>query len=85
MYLYLLQNFSKHINIKLDPSSVTSDDINKLYDMAQQHQGNCGLVFHYPMNGKPQRILAHNIKVAPNKKFCDILRKLYGKQNVWIE
>ena len=77
--------FSKHINIKLDPSSVTSEDINKLYEMAQQHQGNCGLVFHYPMNGKTQRILAHNIKVAPNKKFCDTLRKLYGKQNVWIE
>ena len=77
--------FSKHINIKLDPSSVTSEDINKLYEIAQQHQGNCGLVFHYPMNGKTQRILAHNIKVAPNKKFCDTLRKLYGKQNVWIE
>ena len=77
--------FSKHINIKLDQTSVTSEDINKLYEIAQQHQGNCSLVFHYPMNGKTKRILAHNIKVASNKKFCDTLRKLYGKQNVWIE
>ena len=49
--------FSKHINIKLDPSSVTSEDINKLYEIAQKHRGNCRLVFHYPMNGKTKRKL----------------------------
>ena len=77
--------FSKHINIKLDPEIITAEDINKLYEIANNHRGNCGLVFHYPSNGKTKRILAHNIKVNSNKRFCDALRQLYGKQNVWVE
>ena len=79
------EHFSKHINIKLDPEIITPEDINKLYEIANNHRGNCGLVFHYPSNGKTKRILAHNIKVNSNKRFCDALRQLYGKQNVWVE
>ena len=76
---------SKHLNILVDPDSITNKEINELYKIAEQYQGDTRLVFHIPKNGKYQKILAHNISVSTDSKFCNKLKRIYGKKNIWIE
>ena len=76
---------SKHLNILVDPDSITNKEIDELYKIAEQYQGDTRLVFHIPKNGKHQQILAHNIRVSTDSKFCNKLKRIYGKKNIWIE
>tara|TARA_Y100000294_G_scaffold175687_1_gene196352 strand:- start:1241 stop:2545 length:1305 start_codon:yes stop_codon:yes gene_type:complete len=76
---------SKHLNILVDPDSITNKEIDELYKIAEQYQGDTRLVFHIPKNGKHQKILAHNIRVSTDSKFCNKLKRIYGKKNIWIE
>ena len=76
---------SKHLNIMIDPDSISTNEIDKLYKIAEQYQGNTRLVFHIQKNGRHQQILAHNIRVSTDSTFCKKLKNIYGKQNIWIE
>ena len=76
---------SKHLNILVDPDSITNKEIDELYKISEQYQGDTRLVFHIPKNGKHQQILAHNIRVSTDSKFCNKLKRIYGKKNIWIE
>ena len=76
---------SKHLNILVDPDSITNKEIDELYKISEQYQGDTRLVFHIPKNGKYQKILAHNISVSTDSKFCNKLKRIYGKKNIWIE
>jgi DNA polymerase-3 subunit alpha len=77
--------FSKNINVRLEPNQMTPADVDALLDMAKEHKGNCGLMFHLISDlGKKQRIYAHNVKVSVNSTFLKKLRDTYGKENIWV-
>jgi len=64
---------------------MTPADVDALLDMAKEHKGNCGLMFHLISDlGKKQRIYAHNVKVSVNSTFIKKLRDTYGKENIWV-
>ena len=55
--------------------------------LSKRFPGNCKMIFHLP-NGeskRPIKVLAHNIKISPNKSFIRELRLLYGKENIWLD
>ncbi len=76
---------SKHLNILIDPNSISTKEIDELYKIAEQYQGDTRLVFHIPKNGKHQKVLAHNVRVSTDSTFFKKLKKIYGRQNIWIE
>jgi DNA polymerase-3 subunit alpha len=76
---------SKHLNILINPDSVSTKEIDELYKIAEQYQGDTRLVFHIPKNGRHQKILAHNIRVSTDSTFFKKLKNIYGRQNIWIE
>ena len=76
---------SKHLNILINPDSVSTKEIDELYKIAEQFQGDTRLVFHIPKNGRYQKILAHNIRVSTNSTFFKKLKNIYGRHNIWIE
>ena len=77
--------YSKNINIRIDPGQMTNIDVQVLFDLAKDHKGKCGLMFHIPTDrGKQQRIFSHNIKVSAHRSFLKKLRDNYGKDNVWV-
>ena len=77
--------FSNNLNVLMNPNVVSSMEIDELFQIATQFSGNKRLVIHVPKNGRIQRILAHNIRVSTDNEFCKKLKKMYGKQNIWIE
>jgi len=38
--------YSKHVNIRLEPDQMYSDDVDGLFSLTQQYHGSCGLMFH---------------------------------------
>ena len=76
---------SKHLNILIDPNSISTKEIDELYKIAEQYQGDTRLVFHIPKNGRHQKVLAHNVRVSTDSTFFKKLKKIYGRQNIWIE
>jgi len=77
--------YSKNVNIRIEPGKMSPADVDNLLEMANDHQGGCGLMFHMTSErGKQQRIYAHNIKVTAQSSFLKKLRDTYGKQNVWV-
>jgi DNA polymerase-3 subunit alpha len=77
--------FSKQVNIRIEFDQMKPDDVDAIFSLAQQHHGNCGLMFHVEAKeGKGQRILSHNVRVSSNREFIKKLREVYGKENVWV-
>jgi DNA polymerase-3 subunit alpha len=76
---------SKHLNILIDPDSISTKAIDELYKIAEQYQGDTRLVFHIKKNGKHQKILVHNISVSTDSTFFNKLKNIYGSKNIWIE
>ncbi len=77
--------YSKHVNIRLEPDQMYSDDVDGLFSLTQQYHGSCGLMFHVDIKeGKGQRILSHNVRVSSRREFLSKLREMYGKENVWV-
>ena len=76
---------SKHLNILINPDSISTKEIDELYKIAEQYQGDTRLVLHIPKNGRHQKILAHNIRVSTDSTFFKKLKNIYGRQNIWIE
>ncbi|MFQ6604872.1 MAG: DNA polymerase III subunit alpha [Fidelibacterota bacterium] len=77
-------HFSRRIHVQIDPKVHTADDIENLRATAEKFPGPCRLVFIISNGERKQRIMAHNIKVSPDKKFLSLLRECFGKRNVWI-
>ena len=76
--------YSKNINIRIDLNNANID-ITKISNLAKDHPGKCGLMFHMETeNGRMQRIIAHNIKVSAKKSFLNEVRDMCGKKNVWV-
>ena len=77
--------YSKNVNIRIEPDQMSPTDVDALLNMAKEHVGGCGLMFHMASErGKQQRIYAHNVKVSAHSSFLKKLRDTYGKQNVWV-
>jgi len=77
--------YSKNINIRIEQGQMSPGDVDALFELAQTHHGNSGLMFHMTSaQGRKQRIYAHNIKVSAHPSFIIKLRDIYGKDNVWI-
>jgi len=77
--------YSKNVNIRIEPDQMSPTDVDALLNMAKEHVGGCGLMFHMASDrGKQQRIYAHNVKVSAHSSFLKKLRDTYGKQNVWV-
>ena len=77
--------YSKNVNIRLEPSKMSLDDVDSLYSMVKDHKGKCGLMFHISTNlKKDSRIFSHNIKVSSHPSFLKKLRDNYGKENIWV-
>ena len=77
--------YSKNINIRLEPSKMSLDDVDSLYSMVKDHKGKCGLMIHISTNmKKDSRIFSHNIKVSSHASFLKKLRDNYGKENIWV-
>ena len=77
--------YSKNVNIRLEPSKMSLDDVDSLYSMVKDHKGKCGLMIHISTNlKKDSRIFSHNIKVSSHPSFLKKLRDNYGKENIWI-
>ncbi len=76
---------SKHLNILINPDSVSTKAIDELYKIAEQYHGDTRLVFHIQKNGRHQKILAHNISVSTDSAFFNKLKNIYGSKNIWIE
>ena len=76
--------YSKNINIRIDLNNANID-ITKISNLAKDHPGKCGLMFHMETeNRSMQRIIAHNIKVSSKKSFLNEVRDMCGKKNVWV-
>ncbi len=80
---------SQHLNINFFNSNniIESQEIENLMSLAKKYPGDCKMVFHLA-NGeskRPIKVLAHNIKITPDKYFIRELRSLYGKENVWVD
>ncbi len=77
--------YSKNVNIRLEPSKMSLDDVDSLYSMLKDHKGKCGLMIHISTNmKKDSRIFSHNIKVSSHASFLKKLRDNYGKENIWV-
>ena len=77
--------YSKNVNIRLEPSKMSLDDVDSLYSMVKDHKGKCGLMIHISTNmKKDSRIFSHNIKVSSHASFLKKLRDNYGKENIWV-
>ncbi len=77
--------YSKNVNIRLEPSKMSLDDVDSLYSMVKDHKGKCGLMIHISTNlKKDSRIFSHNIKVSSHPSFLKKLRDNYGKENIWV-
>jgi DNA polymerase-3 subunit alpha len=77
--------YTKNVNIRIEPDQMSPTDVDALLNMAKEHVGGCGLMFHMTSErGKQQRIYAHNVKVSAHSSFLKKLRDTYGKQNVWV-
>ena len=77
--------FSKNVNVRLEPNQMKPSDVDALLNMAKEHKGSCGLMFHLISDlGKKQRIFAHNVKVSAHSSFLKKLRDTYGKDNIWV-
>ena len=77
--------YSKNVNIRIEPDQMSPTDVDALLNMAKEHVGGCGLMFHMASErGKQQRIYAHNVKGSAHSSFLKKLRDTYGKQNVWV-
>ncbi|MEE9190057.1 MAG: OB-fold nucleic acid binding domain-containing protein, partial [Candidatus Neomarinimicrobiota bacterium] len=79
------QYLSRRVNIRLTSEVVNEIDLDELYRVAKQYQGEYSMVFHLVNGPKKQRILAHNIKVSSHRDFLKKLKDVYGKQNIWVE
>ena len=77
--------YSKNVNIRLEPSKMSLDDVDSLYSMVKDHKGKCGLMIYISTNlKKDSRIFSHNIKVSSHPSFLKKLRDNYGKENIWV-
>ena len=77
--------YSKNVNIRLEPSKMSLDDVDSLYSMVKDHKGKCGLMIYISTNlKKDSRIFSHNIKVSSHASFLKKLRDNYGKENIWV-
>ena len=77
--------YSKNVNIRLEPSKMSLDDVDSLYSMLKDYKGKCGLMIHISTNmKKDSRIFSHNIKVSSHASFLKKLRDNYGKENIWV-
>jgi len=79
------EQFSKNLNILIDPDIIYSKTIDELYQIAKKYQGDTRLVFHIAKNGRYQKILAHNIRVSTDSIFYRKLKDIFGGKNIWIE
>ena len=79
------QYLSRRVNIRFTAEVVNEIDLDELYRVAKQYQGEYSMVFHLVNGPKKQRILAHNIKVSSHRDFLKKLKDVYGKQNIWVE
>ncbi len=77
-------HFSRRIHVQIDPKIHTAEDIETLRATAEKFPGPCRLVFIIANGDRKQHILAHNIKVSPDREFLSLLRERFGKRNVWI-
>ena len=77
--------YSKNVNIRLEPSKMSLDDVDSLYSMVKDHKGKCGLMIHISTNlKKDSRIFSHNIKVSSHASFLKKLRDNYCKENICV-
>ncbi len=78
--------YSKRINLRINPDELSVQEIEKLYALAEQYKGKCGLMFHVPNgNGKQRRIVGHKVTVSSQREFLKQLVEMLGKNNVWVE
>ena len=78
--------YSKRINLRIDPAEMTVEQVDRISELAQQHKGNCGLMFHIKNGpGKDKRIVSHKLKVCTSREFLKQLQEQLGSKNVWVE
>ncbi len=78
--------YSKRINLRIDPEEMTMKQVDRISELAQQHKGNCGLMFHIKNGqGKNKRIISHKLKVCTSREFLKQLQEQLGSKNVWVE
>ena len=78
--------FVKKVNVLLEVDKMKADDVDSLFKLAKENEGDSPLFFHtYDEQGMGRKILARSVKVSSEKSFLDKLKGLYGEQNVWIE
>ena len=88
----LRQRLAKRINIKLSLGDLNSGLIQKLRKLSDEHRGSCELWLHIkddgqgdrPARGPTRRIRSTDCQVEPAQEFLNDLRRLIGKENVWV-
>ena len=74
------------VNLRIDPAEMTVEQVDSISELAQQHKGNCGLMFHIKNGpGKDKRIVSHKLKVCTSREFLKQLQEQLGSKNVWVE
>jgi len=79
------EKLTQSLHVKLNPSGLQEEDVEKVYNLCKKNQGQCQLVIHMNMhNIKDAKIMARDLKVSPQHTFTDDLEKIAGKGKVWI-
>ncbi|MCL2219703.1 MAG: DNA polymerase III subunit alpha [Chitinispirillia bacterium] len=76
---------TKGVHVRVPPNGFDRERVKEMYDCCSAHPGDCRLVFHLTDdNGNKCRVRAGNVEVSPKHEAIKNLRKIVGKDNVWI-
>ena len=74
------------MNIVLEVNKMKEDDVDELYNLINNHQGNSKVFFHlYDSLGENKKFYSKKLKVSNDDKFINKLKSIYGDENVWVE
>mgnify|MGYP003329037326 FL=1 len=74
------------MNIVLEVNKMNENDVDELYNLINNHQGNSKIFFHlYDELGENKKFYSRKLKVSNDDKFINKLKSIYGEENIWIE
>ncbi|MEE9166453.1 MAG: DNA polymerase III subunit alpha [Candidatus Neomarinimicrobiota bacterium] len=77
---------SKKLNILVELDKMKDEDVDSLFKLAKENEGDSPLFFHVQdREGNGKKILTHKVRVSLNPTFLKRLKGLYGDQNVWVD
>ncbi|GBE27341.1 DNA polymerase III subunit alpha [bacterium BMS3Bbin03] len=83
---HVREKYAKTVCMNLQIDTLKDENLSDLLKLLQARQGKCAVLLHIINGNKREYLIRSNSLLVPHsEEFLDLVRKILGQENVWLE